>query len=107
MSPKELEPKSELFYLGFNKDTGELEHVIPPSGHKLILKPDEHKNYKKKNLSGEKKQKFEQQHEHIEYLINKSKDKFEEQKLKFADHPGNSVCGGSCGGIPFSWCPYI
>lgn len=102
MNTSKLYPR--YFYLGFDKETGELMDVIAPDQKKVKIHPGKYREYHKGQMKIAEKEDFEIHRERLEILIKRSKEKFKEQKLEFADDPGNSVCGGSVGGIPFSWC---
>ena len=106
----EQRTNNDNFYLGFDRHTGELVHVIPPGppGEKTLkvdpnivkrvslrIEVDEHG---KKIDAGAV---LEQLKCFNAFAKNNA---LAPRLLTFVDHPGNSPCGGSCGGIPFSWC---
>jgi hypothetical protein len=96
------EGRDDLFYLGFHKDTGELVQVIPPEGHELRVDPEKVKRISLGLLDVEEKEKILAQIELFNQLIKENS--LVPRVLAFIDVPGHSPCGGSCGGIPFSWC---
>lgn len=95
------DPRSDLFYLGFHKDTGELVQVIPPNDRKLKVDPA----IVKRISLGEDIPNRQEVLDQIKYFNELAKDyALVPRLLSFVDIPGQSPCGGSCGGIPFCWC---
>jgi hypothetical protein len=116
-----MELDDKCFYLGFNKETGELVRVLPPDGSVLRLDPrqiklislglpckdeyiDENDLELKERIGHPEKQKE---------LILKRLEDFNDfikanalppRLITFADKPESSPCGGSVGGVPFSFC---
>ncbi len=97
----------DIFYLGFNTNNGDLIDVIPPIKKELILSP---KDWHKFNLlkSGGLNEKIDPNP--ILNTIKNWKATMNDhpllrKELMFADVPGNSYCCGSCGGVPFCFCP--
>jgi hypothetical protein len=98
---KTLEATEELFYLGFHKDTGELVRVVPPRGRKLKVDP----TIVKRISLGDEVEGKEEVLEQIKFFNELVKDyALVPRMLSFVDIPGQSPCGGSCGGVPFCWC---
>jgi hypothetical protein len=95
------DPTQDLFYLGFNKDTGELVRVIPPKGRELKVDPEKVKRISLGDDVEDKKMVIEQI-KHFNELIKGYA--LVPRLLTFVDIPGQSPCGGSCGGTPFCWC---
>ena len=95
--------RKDRFYLGFNKDTGELVEVVPPSGKELLLDPADFHLFSLGKLDDDKAQKF---------FLDRLEDFNRQIKrnarpsmtLTLLDRECGSVCGGSCGGIPFRFC---
>lgn len=94
--------RNDLFYLGFNKDTGELVQVIPPKGRELRVDPEKVKLLSLGLLDRKEKDQVLKQVRLFNELIKEYSPI--PRLLSFVDIPGNSPCGGSCGGIPFCWC---
>ena len=90
--------QTDIFYLGFNKNTGSFVEVIPPKGKEVTLNP---KTVYEHSLGRLRKE---------EASLLKEIDAFNENCKEFAlppltitfvDTPGGSICSGSVGGIPF------
>jgi hypothetical protein len=96
----ELSP--DVFYLGFNKDTGELVAAIPPAERRLSLDPDKIKKLSLGLLDEKEKKEILERLKCVNELIKDNS--LAPRLLTFVDLPNQSVCCGSCGGIPFSWC---
>lgn len=96
------DPRNDLFYLGFNKHTGELVKVIPPKGHELRVDPEKVKRLSLGLLDRKEKEQVLEQVRIFNKLIKEYT--LVPNLLSFVDVPGHSPCGGSCGGIPFCWC---
>jgi hypothetical protein len=97
-----IELRPDVFYLGFNKDTGELVEAIPPAGRRLKLDPAKVKRLSLGLLDEKAKQDVLERLKCVNELIKDNS--LAPRSLTFVDLPNQSVCCGSCGGIPFSWC---
>jgi hypothetical protein len=117
----EISLDEKCFYLGFNKETGELVHVVPPNGSVLRLDPrqiklislglpcrdeyiDENDSALKEVIGYPEKQKelILKRLEDFNDLIKENA--LPSRLLTFVDKPESSPCGGSCGGVPFIFC---
>lgn len=92
----------KVFYLGFNKDTGELVDVVPTAGKELIFGPNEFKELHNNQISGDRRDVLKKQLNALRGQIRNSA--IPAKRLVLVDDPNQSICGGSCGGIPFKIC---
>jgi hypothetical protein len=92
-------PYENRFYLGFNKDTGELVDVVAPESIAVPFHPDHFKALHEAELDSDTRNKYKDSLGKIRGKIRASS--IPPKRLVFIDDPGNSICGGSCGGIPF------
>ena len=96
--------KNGVFYLGFDEATGDFVDVVPPEGKEKHLKvhPKIYNQYKRNEpIVGVSKKDLEA---HIESVEKRKKtSKIREEEVVFVH--GSGICGGSVGGIPFTWCP--
>lgn len=124
-----IQSNENRFYLGFNKDTGQLVEVVAPEGSELLFGPEEFNQLNKDKLDpemidseNEKKARLKDQlkkgtsietipfdalplKEQISRVwVNIRESAIPEIRLTLADKSGNTICGGSCGGIPFWMC---
>jgi len=97
-----FEEKEDVFYLGFNKETGQLVDVIPPKDKQIKLHPQKAYMGGSNQMRGEEKPVLEQIKSVHEWLRESG---LPPSTIRFYDHPAGSICGGSVGGIPFKWCP--
>lgn len=100
--------KGDCFYLGFNRHTGELVHVVPPEGRKLTIDPRKVKLFSL-GILGDKEDDSKIDPDDIKKQLEffnerLKKDALAPILLTFVDDPGSSPCGGSCGGVPFYFC---
>lgn len=90
----------DVFYLGFNKNTGSFVEMVPPKGREVVLDP---KQVFRVNLGELEKERE---------IILREIDKFNELlkgdalppvTITFVDTPGSSICCGTVQGIPFRY----
>lgn len=91
---------SDVFYLGFNRNTGNLVELIPPNGREIILDP---KEVLQLDLgeSGESKSGVLERLDEVIKLLKTAA--LPPVTITFADTPGSSICCGSINGIPFRY----
>ncbi|KJS28883.1 MAG: hypothetical protein VR64_22480 [Desulfatitalea sp. BRH_c12] len=94
--------KPDVFYLGFNKDTGELVEVVAPSGKNVTLDPGQIHDLSQGRLDNDMKRSVKEQLKDFKLMIRDNA--LPSTTLTFFDNPNHSVCGGSIGGIPFRFC---
>jgi hypothetical protein len=95
-------PKSDVFYLGFNKNTGELMEVVPPNKMELQLDPKQVHELGLGLLDPDTAKLVLRQLKNFYGLMKENA--LPTTTLTFLDNPERSVCGGSVGGVPFKFC---
>ncbi len=93
---------SNTFYLGFNKHTGQLVDVIAPEGRNVKLHPRKAIQLSLGQLDPAEEKEVLIELKNFNALIKDKAMPF--VPIILVDEPNSSPCGGSCGGIPFSWC---
>ena len=93
---------ADVFYLGFHKDTGELVDVVVPKDRELKLDPRKVKQLSLGQLEASDAEKVRGQIR--DFYARAQARGMISRRLSFIDEPGQSICCGSCGGIPFCWC---
>lgn len=95
-------PHDDRFYLGFNRDTGQLVEVVATRKGKVHFGPEEFFQLLKDDLAPDLRKDLKVR---ISALWNEIRESsIPDTKLVLTDNPGNTICGGSCGGIPFKIC---
>lgn len=92
-------PHKNRFYLGFNQHTGQLVDVIAPDGKKVVFGPEQFNRLNSDECGDEELKKI-----LSNIWVKIRENSIPEINLSLADKPGNTICGGSCGGIPFWMC---
>lgn len=95
-------PNANIFYLGINKDTGQLVDVVAPRKGEVRFGPDDFCKLYDKDLDPEVKNDIKKRLSALWIEIREFS--IPEIKLTLADKSGHTICGGSCGGIPFWMC---
>jgi hypothetical protein len=93
---------SNRFYLGFNKDTGELVDVVGPKDEKIDFHPENFKLLHNEDIDNTTRTELQSILSELRSEIRTSS--LPAKRLVFIDNPNHSICGGSCGGIPFRFC---
>ena len=96
--------KPDIFYLGFNKDTGELVDVVAPSGKEVTLHPGQIHDLSQGRLADDPEMKRRVKEQLKEFNLMIRDNALPSTTLTLFDDPNHSVCGGSIGGIPFRFC---
>jgi hypothetical protein len=94
--------KPDVFYLGFNKDTGELVEVVAPSKMTVTLDLDKFHDLSRGRLNDDMKQSVKEQLQGFKLMMKDNA--LPSTTLTFFDDEKHSICGGSIGGIPFRFC---
>lgn len=100
-------PYNNRFYLGFNKDTGELVDVAgPDNGNSdngnIAFHPESFMQLHNENIDEHTRAELKNVLNKLRVEIRRSS--LPAKRLVFVDDPKHSICGGSCGGIPFRFC---
>ena len=95
-------PYGNRFYLGFNKDTGELADVVGPKNGDIAFHPDNFRELHKVKIAAKRRKSLKKALSEIRSEIRESS--LPSKRLVFVDNPKHSICGGSCGGVPFRFC---